>query len=119
MIKAISASSTPILTAVGHTTDYLLCNEFADYNAKTPTALANYLKGLPLKQKYAENKEKWNKYLLSLKNDNTTKEQLIKKLYAENERLQKQVDELYYENEELQAQLRQSKKGFFSRLFGG
>ena len=119
LIKAISDSSTPILTAVGHTTDYLLCNEFADYNAKTPTALANYLKGLPLKQKYAENKEKWNKYLLSLKNDNTAKEQLIKKLYAENERLQKQVDELYYENEELQAQLRQSKKGFFSRLFGG
>lgn len=119
LIKAIFDSSTPILTAVGHTTDYLLCNEFADYNTKTPTALANYLRNLPLRQKYAENKKQREKYLLSLRNDNTAKEQLIKKLYAENERLQKQVDELYYENEELQAQLKKSKKGFFSRLFGG
>jgi len=119
LIKAISDSSTPILTAVGHTTDYLLCNEFADYNAQTPTALANYLKGLPLRQKYAENKKQREKYLLSLKNDNTAKEELIKKLYAENERLQKQIDKLYYENEELQTQLKKSKKGFFSRIFGG
>lgn len=119
LIKAISDSSIPILTAVGHTTDYLLCNEFADYNAQTPTALANYLKGLPLRQKYAENKKQREKYLLSLKNDKTAKEELIKKLYAENERLQKQIDKLYYENEELQAQLKKSKKGFFSRIFGG
>lgn len=119
LIKAIFNSSILILTAVGHTTDYLMCNEFADYNAKTPTALANYLRNLPLRQKYAENKKQREKYLLSLRNDNTAKEQLIKKLYAENERLQKQIDELYYENEELQAQLKKSKKGFFSRLFGG
>lgn len=43
LVKAIYAAKTPVISAVGHETDYTLCDMVADVRAATPTAAANML----------------------------------------------------------------------------
>lgn len=129
LIKAMYDSGLFIFTAIGHTSDNLICNKFADYNASTPTALATYLKNL----QYAEiNKQKEKKLLLLslllLLNNNNDNNNLINEnndlknknqyLDLENKRLKRKINDLIDENENLNEQLKKSKKGFFSKLFG-
>ena len=84
------------------------------YNASTPTALAMHFKRL----QYAEvNKQKENELLLA-KNDNNKLQEIIQTLHLENERLKRKINDLIDENENLNEQLKKSKKGFFSKLFG-
>lgn len=40
LVKTIFAMKTPIISAIGHETDYTLCDFVADYRAITPTAAA-------------------------------------------------------------------------------
>lgn len=67
---------------------------------------------------YAEvNKQKENELLLA-KNDNNKLQEIIQTLHLENERLKRKINDLIDENENLNEQLKKSKKGFFSKLFG-
>lgn len=112
LIKTMYDSGLFIFTAIGHTSDNLICNKFANYNASTPTALAMHFKRL----QYAEvNKQKENELLLA-KNDNNKLQEIIQTLHLENERLKRKINDLIDEN--LNEQLKKSKKGFFSKLFG-
>ena len=43
LVKAIYNASTPIVSAVGHETDYTLCDMAADVRAATPTAAAHLI----------------------------------------------------------------------------
>lgn len=43
LVKAVYAANTPIISAVGHETDYTLCDLVADVRAATPTAAGNLL----------------------------------------------------------------------------
>lgn len=43
LLEAIGNSKIPVLTGVGHEADIHLCDQVADYNCATPTALANYM----------------------------------------------------------------------------
>lgn len=114
LIKTMYDSGLFIFTAIGHTSDNLICNKFANYNASTPTALAMHFKRL----QYAEvNKQKENELLLA-KNDNNKLQEIIQTLHLENERLKRKINDLIDENENLNEQLKKSKKGFFSKLFG-
>ena len=67
---------------------------------------------------YAEvNKQKENELLLA-KNDNNKLQEIIQTLHLENERLKRKINDLIDENENLNEQLKKSKKGLFSKLFG-
>lgn len=43
LVRAIYAAQTPVISAVGHETDYTLCDLVADVRAATPTAAGNML----------------------------------------------------------------------------
>lgn len=64
-----------------------------------------------------EIKQKENELLLA-KNDNNKLQEIIQTLHLENERLKRKINDLIDENENLNEQLKKSKKGFFSKLFG-
>ncbi|MDE6550733.1 MAG: exodeoxyribonuclease VII large subunit [Clostridia bacterium] len=51
LVKAIYGASTPIVSAVGHETDYTLCDMVADVRAATPTAAAHLI-AFDLKELY-------------------------------------------------------------------
>ncbi|AKT52972.1 exodeoxyribonuclease VII large subunit [Selenomonas sp. oral taxon 478] len=105
LIQTIYEARHPIAIGVGHSTDDLACNDYADLVAITPTALADALLSI-----------KGNSTNKTEKNRNKTRSagrSSYEELLEENAHLRSELNHLkdLYELEQ------KKKKGFFSRLF--
>lgn len=114
LLEAIHRSEIPIITGIGHVYDDLLCDHLADYNAGTPTAVADYLnlqfyriRKETQKHKTARKKEEQQAALEDAKTTIFYQETEIKNLRNENARLRAEIELLKT----------QPKQGFFRRLF--
>lgn len=74
MVKAIFAMKTPIISAIGHETDYTLCDFVSDFRAITPTAAAE-------KVAYDVQKLKKSVLDLALNMQNITKNKYIRTIH--------------------------------------
>ena len=105
LIQAIYEAHHPIAVGVGHSTDNLACNDYADLAEITPTALAKKLISI-----------KWNIINKAEKNINKTRRMRkpsYDELLEENTHLRSELNHL----KELYELEKRKKKGFFSRLF--
>ena len=105
LIQTIYEARHPIAIGVGHSTDDLACNDYADLVAITPTALADALLSI-----------KGNSTNKTEKNRNKTRSagrSSYEKLLEENAHLRSELNHL----KELYELEQKKKKGFFSRLF--
>lgn len=87
VVKAVFASKIPIISAIGHETDFTLLDFVADYRASTPTAAAE--KAVPEKNNLAEKIFALKKQLISgfnlfLKEKDKNIYQLVKSLNINN-----------------------------------
>jgi exodeoxyribonuclease VII large subunit len=87
VVKAAFASEVPIISAIGHETDFTLLDFVADYRASTPTAAAE--KAVPEKNNliekiYALKKQLGSNFNLFLKEKDKTIYQLVKSLNINN-----------------------------------
>lgn len=83
LVKAIFKSPIPVVTGIGHSSDNLLCEKAACYNAGTPTEAANFIN----KQYYRKNNDQQKHY------------------FEENENLKKHLELLKQENQLLKQEL--------------
>jgi exodeoxyribonuclease VII large subunit len=87
VVKAAFASEVPIISAIGHETDFTLLDFVADYRASTPTAAAE--KAVPernnlIEKIYALKKQLASNFNLFLKEKDKTIYQLVKSLNINN-----------------------------------
>ncbi len=64
LVRSIAGSKIPIVSAVGHETDFTLCDFAADLRAPTPSAAAELV--VPDAQKLISDVEYWDSYIKSL-----------------------------------------------------
>lgn len=105
LIQTIYEARHPIAIGVGHSTDDLACNDYADLAAITPSTLAKTLISI-----------KWNSINKMEKNLNKpeiTGKPSYDELLEENAHLRSELNHL----KELYELEQKKKKGFFSRLF--
>ena len=105
VIHEIGMAKTPILTAIGHTTDISLCDKFATYHTATPTALANYLKSLLWTKKTNKEKEELIQKNHKLENANKNLEYENNRLKNDNEQLAQKNNDLENKNNQLEQEI--------------
>ena len=105
LIQTIYEARHPIAIGVGHSTDELACNDYADLASITPSKLADDL--IRIKWNSINKKEK------PLNQIGGTKKPSYTELLEENAHLKSELNHL----KELYELEKSKKKGFFSRLF--
>ncbi|WP_196591985.1 exodeoxyribonuclease VII large subunit [Pectinatus frisingensis] len=115
LLDTIIASKLPIITGVGHVMDLALCDYIADYNAGTPTGVAeyfNYLVGKKAANEKAKTKDTAIQFIREKKKhaDEELKDLEIKyqKLAEENAFLEYENSILQQENNQLQTKLNEA-----------
>lgn len=114
LVKAIYDSPIPVITGIGHNSDYLLCKRAARYNGQTPTGAADFINRQYFLQ-YNRQRDRYQaKTEYSRIETNATKDDLL----AENDALMTELQFLRQENQLLQQKIDELKhRSFISRIF--
>lgn len=133
LLDAMIASRLPIITGVGHVMDFALCDYLADYNAGTPTGVAeyfNYLVGKKIANEKAKNK---NVTIQVIREKKRNTDEQLKNLEKEYQKLAEESAFLEYknsvlrqENNQLQTKLNEMQQnqkkvsafGLIGKIFG-
>lgn len=114
LVKAIYESPIPVITGIGHNSDYLLCKQAARYNGQTPTGAADFINRQYFIQ-YNRQRDRYQaKTEYSRIETNATKDDLL----AENDALMTELQFVRQENLRLQQKIDELKhRSFISRIF--
>ena len=114
LVKAIYESPIPVITGIGHNSDYLLCKQAAHYNGQTPTGAADFINRQYFLQ-YNRQRDRYQaKTEYSRIETNATKDDLL----AENDALMTKLQFVRQENLRLQQKIDELKhRSFISRIF--
>lgn len=114
LVKAIYESPIPVITGIGHNSDYLLCKQAARYNGQTPTGAADFINRQYFLQ-YNRQRDRYQaKTEYSRIETNATKDDLL----AENDALMTELQFVRQENQLLQQKIDELKhRSFISRIF--
>lgn len=114
LVKAIYESPIPVITGIGHNSDYLLCKQAARYNGQTPTGAADFINRQYFLQ-YNRQRDRYQaKTEYSRIETNATKDDLL----AENDALMTELQVVRQENQLLQQKIDELKhRSFISRIF--
>lgn len=114
LVKAIYESPIPVITGIGHNSDYLLCKRAARYNGQTPTGAADFINRQYFLQ-YNRQRDRYQaKTEYSRIETNATKDDLL----AENDALMTELQFVRQENQLLQQKIDELKhRSFISRIF--
>ena len=114
LVKAVYESPIPVVTGIGHNSDYLLCKQAASYDGQTPTGAAKFIN----KQYCLQYNRQRDRYQAKTEyrriEANATKDDLL----AENDALITELQFVRQENQLLQQKIEELKhRSFISRLF--
>lgn len=114
LVKAIYESPIPVITGIGHNSDYLLCKQAARYNGQTPTGAADFIN----RQYFLQYNRQRDRYQAKTEyrriEANATKDDLL----AENDALMTELQCVRQENQLLQQKIDELKhRSLISRIF--
>lgn len=114
LVKAIYESPIPVITGIGHNSDYLLCKQAAHYNGQTPTGAADFIN----RQYFLQYNRQRDRYQAKTEyrriEANATKDDLL----AENDALMTELQFVRQENQLLQQKIDELKhRSLISRIF--
>ena len=114
LVKAIYESPIPVITGIGHNSDYLLCKQAAHYNGQTPTGAADFIN----RQYFLQYNRQRDRYQAKTEyrriEANATKDDLL----AENDALMTELQCVRQENQLLQQKIDELKhRSLISRIF--
>lgn len=101
LVKAIFKSPIPVVTGIGHSSDNLLCEKAACYNAGTPTEAATFIN----KQYYHKNHDQREHYDAKTEYERILANFSKENLFEENENLKEDLELLKQENQLLKQKL--------------
>ena len=114
LVKAIYESPIPVITGIGHNSDYLLCKQAAHYNGQTPTGADDFIN----RQYFLQYNLQRDRYQAKTEyrriEANATKDDLL----AENDALMTELQCVRQENQLLQQKIDELKhRSLISRIF--
>lgn len=114
LVKAVYESPIPVVTGIGHNSDYLLCKQAASYDGQTPTGAAKFINHQYF-LRYSRQRDRYQaKTEYRRIEANATKDDLL----AENDALMTELQCVRQENQLLQQKIDELKhRSFISRLF--
>lgn len=114
LVKAVYESPIPVVTGIGHNSDYLLCKQAASYDGQTPTGAAKFINHQYF-LRYSRQRDRYQaKTEYRRIEANATKDDLL----AENDALMTELQFVQQENQLLQQKIEELKhRSFISRLF--
>lgn len=114
LVKAVYESPIPVVTGIGHNSDYLLCKQAASYDGQTPTGAAKFINHQYF-LRYSRQRDRYQaKTEYRRIEANATKDDLL----AENDALITELQFVRQENQLLQQKIEELKhRSFISRLF--
>ena len=114
LVKAVYESPIPVVTGIGHNSDYLLCKQAASYDGQTPTGAAKFINHQYF-LRYSRQRDRYQaKTEYHRIEANATKDDLL----AENAALMTELQFVQQENQLLQQKIEELKhRSFISRLF--
>lgn len=114
LVKAIYESPIPVVTGIGHHSDYLLCKQAARYDGQTPTGAAKFI-NKQYSLRYSRQRDRYQaKTEYSRIEANATKDDLL----AENDVLMTELQFVQQENQLLQQKIDELKhRSLISRIF--
>jgi len=114
LVKAVYESPIPVVTGIGHKSDYLLCKQAARHDGQTPTGAAKFIN----QQYFLRYSRQRDRYQAKTEyhriEANATKDELL----AANDALMAELQFVQQENQLLQQKIEELKhRSFISRLF--
>lgn len=117
LLGAILESNIPVVTGIGHVTDFSLCDYVAAYNAGTPTGVAEYFNYL-IRKKYAIEKARTKNVAVKIiRNKQKEVEEKCESLEKEKIQLQKEIKQLQLRLAAIQEQSDFSIRSLIKKLF--
>ena len=114
LVKAVYESPIPVVTGIGHKSDYLLCKQAARHDGQTPTGAAKFINHQYF-LRYSRQRDRYQaKTEYHRIEANATKDELL----AANDALMTELQFVQQENQLLQQKIEELKhRSFISRLF--
>lgn len=114
LVKAVYESPIPVVTGIGHNSDYLLCKQAASYDGQTPTGAAKFINHQYF-LRYSRQRDRYQaKTEYHRIEANATKDDLL----AENAALMTELQFVQQENQLLQQKIDELKhRSLISRIF--